>query len=149
MYARPASGRLVVRRQVPDGCHRFRVSGRVFTTRGIHSGGQADPAAVRSNASTTPHTRLAARVRLDHGQQPTASRIGQLSCVLPPDGRFAVSGVLADPDMDDATRRRGGLDCCVAGALTKDRVGRRPLPPGAWPTSTSPRPIGFTPTPLR
>jgi arsenite methyltransferase len=39
--------------------------------------------------------------------------------VLRPGGRFAVSDVLADPDMDDATRRDAEQwTGCIAGALT-------------------------------
>ena len=41
--------------------------------------------------------------------------------VLRPGGRFAVSDVIADPDMDDATPRgHGAVDGCIAGALTED-----------------------------
>ena len=39
--------------------------------------------------------------------------------VLRPGGRFAVSDVIADPDMDDATRRdMQQWTGCIAGALT-------------------------------
>ena len=46
--------------------------------------------------------------------------IAEAARVLRPGGRFAVSDVIADPDMDDATR--GDIDQwtgCVAGALTR------------------------------
>ena len=41
--------------------------------------------------------------------------------VLKPGGRFAVSDVVADPDMDDATRAdMAACTGCIAGALTRD-----------------------------
>ena len=41
--------------------------------------------------------------------------------VLKPGGRFAVSDVIADPDMDDATRAdMAAYTGCIAGALTRD-----------------------------
>jgi arsenite methyltransferase len=43
--------------------------------------------------------------------------------VLRPGGRFAVSDVVADPDMDEATRTRRDMrqwTGCIAGALTRD-----------------------------
>jgi SAM-dependent methyltransferase len=41
--------------------------------------------------------------------------------VLKPGGRFAVSDVIADPDMDDATRAdMAAYTGCIAGALTED-----------------------------
>jgi arsenite methyltransferase len=41
--------------------------------------------------------------------------------VLKPGGRFAVSDVIADPDMDDATNRSmRAYTGCIAGALTRD-----------------------------
>ena len=42
--------------------------------------------------------------------------------MLKPGGRFAVSDVIADPDMDAATRRPTWPQCtgCIAGALTRD-----------------------------
>jgi hypothetical protein len=47
--------------------------------------------------------------------------IREAARVLRPGGRFAVSDVIADPDMDDATRadmrQRTG---CIAGALSHD-----------------------------
>ena len=42
--------------------------------------------------------------------------------VLRPGGRFAVSDVIADPDMDEATRHdMQQWTGCVAGALTEDQ----------------------------
>jgi hypothetical protein len=41
--------------------------------------------------------------------------------VLRPGGRFAVSDVIADPDMDAATRAdMAAYTGCIAGALTED-----------------------------
>jgi ubiquinone/menaquinone biosynthesis C-methylase UbiE len=41
--------------------------------------------------------------------------------VMRPGGRFAVTDIVADPDMDDATRRdMAGWTGCIAGALTAD-----------------------------
>src|SRR4051812_35025968 len=45
--------------------------------------------------------------------------------VLRPGGRFAVSDVIADPDMDEATRRdMEQWTGCIAGALTRDEFER-------------------------
>jgi ubiquinone/menaquinone biosynthesis C-methylase UbiE len=45
--------------------------------------------------------------------------------VLRPGGRFAVSDVVADPDMDEATRRdMQQWTGCIAGALTRDEYER-------------------------
>jgi arsenite methyltransferase len=45
--------------------------------------------------------------------------------VLRPNGRFAISDVIADPDMDDATRAdMAQWTGCVAGALTRDEFRR-------------------------
>ena len=45
--------------------------------------------------------------------------------VLRPGGRFAVTDIVADPDMDDATRRdMAQWTGCVAGALTEDEFRR-------------------------
>jgi ubiquinone/menaquinone biosynthesis C-methylase UbiE len=47
--------------------------------------------------------------------------IAETARVLKPGGRFAVSDVLADPDMDDATRAdMAQWTGCIAGALTED-----------------------------
>lgn len=45
--------------------------------------------------------------------------------VLKPGGRFAVSDVIADPDMDDATRAdMAAWTGCIAGALTREQFER-------------------------
>ncbi len=45
--------------------------------------------------------------------------------VLRPGGRFAVSDVVADPDMDEATRRdMQQWTGCIAGALTREEFER-------------------------
>jgi arsenite methyltransferase len=45
--------------------------------------------------------------------------------VLKPGGRFAVSDIIADPDMDDGTRADLALYVgCVAGALTREEFTR-------------------------
>ena len=45
--------------------------------------------------------------------------------MLKPGGRFAVSDVIADPDMDDATRNdMQQYVGCIAGALTHDEFVR-------------------------
>jgi arsenite methyltransferase len=47
--------------------------------------------------------------------------LAEASRVLRPGGRFAVSDVIADPDMDEATRAdMAAYTGCVAGALTED-----------------------------
>src|SRR3954470_14420586 len=47
--------------------------------------------------------------------------IAEAARVLRPGGRFAVSDVIADPDMDEATRAdMAAFTGCVAGALTRD-----------------------------
>ena len=51
--------------------------------------------------------------------------------VLRPGGRFAVSDVVADPDMDDATRQdMEQWTGCIAGALTRDQYERELLAAG-------------------
>ena len=48
-----------------------------------------------------------------------AQVIREATRVLRPGGRFAVSDVIADPDMDDATRAyMAAWTGCIAGALT-------------------------------
>jgi arsenite methyltransferase len=50
-----------------------------------------------------------------------AKVLAEAARVLRPGGRFAVSDVIADPDMDEATRAdMQGWTGCVAGALTED-----------------------------
>ena len=47
--------------------------------------------------------------------------LGEAARVLRPGGRFAVSDVIADPDMDEATKAdMAAWTGCIAGALTRD-----------------------------
>ena len=53
--------------------------------------------------------------------------LAEVARVLRPGGRFAVSDVIADPDMDEATRAdMQQWTGCIAGALTRDEFERRP-----------------------
>jgi ubiquinone/menaquinone biosynthesis C-methylase UbiE len=50
----------------------------------------------------------------------------EVSRVLRPGGRFAVTDIVADPDMDEATRRdMAQWTGCIAGALTEDEFRRQ------------------------
>ena len=50
----------------------------------------------------------------------------EVARVLKPGGRFAVSDVIADDDMDEATRAdMAAWTGCIAGALTADEFERR------------------------
>jgi SAM-dependent methyltransferase len=50
--------------------------------------------------------------------------LAEVARVLQPGGRLAVSDVIADPDMDDATRAdMAAYTGCIAGALTEDDYG--------------------------
>ena len=49
--------------------------------------------------------------------------LGEAARVLRPGGRFAVTDIVADPDMDEATRAdMQAWTGCIAGALTRERV---------------------------
>ncbi|MGH2986200.1 MAG: methyltransferase domain-containing protein, partial [Solirubrobacterales bacterium] len=57
------------------------------------------------------------------GDKPAVFR--EAARVLTPGGRFAVTDIVADPDMDDATRRDvQQWTGCIAGALTREEFER-------------------------
>ncbi len=64
--------------------------------------------------------------------------------VLKPGGRFAVSDVIADPDMDEATRADIAQDAAASPAPSPTTSTRATSPPPASPTSRSPRPTAST-----
>ena len=70
--------------------------------------------------------------------------LAEAARVLRPGGRFAVSDVIADPDMDKATREdMEQWTGCIAGALTRGRVrrdARRRGPSGRRDPRDPPRP---------
>jgi arsenite methyltransferase len=58
------------------------------------------------------------------GDKPAVFR--EAARVLRPDGRFAVTDIVADPDMDEATRRdMQQWTGCIAGALTREEFEHR------------------------
>ena len=81
------------------------------------------------------------------GDKPQVIR--EAARVLRAGGRFAVSDVIADPDMDDQTRAdMAAWTGCVAGALTEDEF-RAPWRVPGSERSKSPRRIASTSTPAR
>ena len=70
--------------------------------------------------------------------------------VLRPGGRFAVTDVVADPDMDEATRRdMRQWTGCIAGALTEEDFSRQLARRRVRPGSRSAKPTAYTSTPVR
>ena len=80
------------------------------------------------------------------GDKPAVFR--ESARVLKPGGRFAVSDVIADPDMDEATRQdMEQWTGCIAGALTREAVRARAAPRRGSRASRSRRPTACTSTP--
>ena len=74
----------------------------------------------------------------------------EVARVLRPGGRFAVSDVIADPDMDEATRaRHAAVDGLRRRRADRARNSRARWPPPASWTSRFARPTGCTSTPRR
>ena len=70
--------------------------------------------------------------------------------VLRPGGRFAVTDIVADPGMDDETRRdMAQWTGCIAGALTEDEFRRELEAAGFERRSRSARPTASTSRPAR
>ena len=68
--------------------------------------------------------------------------------MLRPGGRFAVSDVIADPDMDETTRAdMAAWTGCIAGALTEAEFRARAARPPDSTTSRSAKPTASTSTP--
>ena len=82
------------------------------------------------------------------GDKPQVIR--EAARVLRSGGRFAVSDVIADPDMDDQTRAdMAAWTGCIAGALTETEFRSDPGRAPGSERSRSPRPTASTSTPAR